>query len=197
MRSSRFIPICVIAGFLVVPAASLAGATEKKSPPAGPALEKRIETLERRVRKLESGNVTEKDLVGRYAATIFAVDLTADPRVQTETAVGTFTLNADRTATFSGEGAHCFLGHASTWFVGCDPGQTGSFSGTGTWALQPDGSLAIWDMDGNDVINDPNFIGAGGRVIISGGTVDLSGEPTPEIYSLTMILIRLPKRPLP
>jgi hypothetical protein len=52
-------------------------------------------------------------------------------------------------------------------------------------------------MDGNDVINDPNFIGAGGRVIISGGTVDLSGEPTPEIYSLTMILIRLPKRPLP
>jgi len=155
-----------------------------------------VAALEAKVAKLESGQFEEADLVGTYAATIFALDLQGNPTVQTETAVGTLTLNADHTASFSGNGAHCKLEQAGAWFVACDPSETGPSSGTGTWSIV-DGSLVVQDEGGNDVINDPNFIGAGARVIISGGTLDLTGQPTPEIYSLIMILIRLPNPPTP
>jgi hypothetical protein len=156
--------------------------------------------LEARVDKLETGAVVAADLVGTYAATIFALDLQGDPaaRVQTETAVGTITLHDDptRTVTVTGNGAHCALLQSSgAWGVACDPNETGAFSASAFWSIDQGGSLVIQDGAGNDFINDPNFIGAGGRVIISGGTGDSTGQPTPEIYSLIMILIKLPPTP--
>lgn len=192
MKTIRPAALCLLVGSLF---AQLPVHAQRPTP--NPTLEARVAALETKVAKMESGQVQEADLVGTYAATIFALDLQGNPTVQTETAVGTFTLNADHTASFSGKGAHCRLEQAASWFVACDPSQTGSFSGTGTWSIAADGSLVIQDQGGNDVIDDPNFIGAGGRVIIAGGTADLTGQPTPEIYSLIMILIRLPNAPTP
>ena len=68
----------------------------------------------------------------------------------------------------------------------CDPPESGP--GTGTWTIDQDGSLVLQNENGEDIINDSNFIGAGGRVVISGGTVSSASE----IYSNIMIAIRLP-----
>lgn len=163
------------------------------------SLAARVATLEASVEKLESGRVVERDLFGKYAAVSFAVDLQASPKVQTETAVGTFTLYSNHTAEVTGDFAHCFLSQpGGAWAVACDPNETGTGSATGVWFIDQDGSLVIEDpVTGEGFINDPNFVGAGGRMIISGGTLDLSGNPTPEIYSLIMILTKLPATPPP
>ncbi|MGH9254574.1 MAG: hypothetical protein ACRD3C_08390 [Vicinamibacterales bacterium] len=187
MNRARVGLLCLLVAFVFAPL------------PAGAqnGVSARLDALEARVRKLESGQVQENDLVGSYAGVAFALDLTGTPKVQTETGVGTFTLNADHTASFTGRGAHCLLEQVATWSVACDPSHTGSFSGTGTWSIDANGSLVIQDSNGDDLIHHPNLIGAGGRVIISGGTADLTGQPTPEIYSIIQILIRLPNPPTP
>ena len=154
-----------------------------------------IADLQARVAKLESGQVEE--LVGAYAVTHFGLDMVGTPgtpHVVSETLNGTVTLYADRTASMTVDSAHCGLSRTTAWFASCNPATTGTFSVNGTWALQSDGSLGVWDLDGNDLINDPNFIGAGGRIIISGGTFDATSIPNqiPEVFSQIMILIRLP-----
>ena len=189
VKSIRVACLWLAVGSVVVAAPAYA----QGRPAAPPSVSARMDALEARVAKLESGAVVEADIVGSYAATIFAMDLQSQPKVQTETATGTFTLAADHTVSFTGSGAHCALEQTATWFVGCDPGETGDFTGTGTWAIGGDGSLQILHSSGDPMINDPNFIGAGGRVIISGGT----GASATEIYSLIMILVKLPPAPLP
>ena len=149
--------------------------------------------LDGRVDKLESGEVTADDRVGTYRVLVFATDLTGNPAtVQTETGSATFTLEAGGAASFSGMGQHCRLLQASPWFVECDDPEGGS--GTGTWFVDSEGSLRLLDSGGRDLIGDENFIGAGGRVIIAGGTLDATEIPnrTPEVYSNIMIAIRLP-----
>jgi hypothetical protein len=187
MNRTRVGLLCLLVAFVFPP------------PPAGAqtGVSERLRALEGRVGKLESGQVQESDLVGSYAGVAFALDLTGTPKVQTETGVGTLALRADHTASFTGSGAHCRLQQSATWSVACDPSHTGSFSGTGTWSIDANGSLVIQDANGDDVIHKPNFIGAGGRVIISGGTADLTGRPTPEIYSIIQSLNRLPNPPTP
>jgi hypothetical protein len=191
--------ICVASLCLVVAFVAFPRFAHAQGPTS--SLAARIAALEARVAKLESGAVVEADLVGTYGATIFALDLQNVPHVQTETAVGTITLNADHTASFAGTGAHCKLAMPAAWTLSCDPSETGPGSGEATWKIEGDGStswLVVQNEDGDDVINDPNFIGAGGRMIISGGTGAFPSSAAPvETYSLIMILIKLPATPLP
>lgn len=180
MNKIRVTSICFVAA-LALP--SLPARAEGP----GSSLAARMAALEARVAKLESGQVEAADLVGTYAVNVFAVDLLGNPaRVRNETSSFTVTLNANGTASFAGTGADCTLQQGAPWFVTCN--QEGG-AGTGTWTVK-DGSLEIHDENGEDVINDPNFIGAGGRVIISGGTS--FGETPTEGYSVIMIMIRLP-----
>ena len=187
MSSIRIAALCFIVAFAFVPRPIYA----QGPPGASSSVAARLAALEARVAKLESGQVDEADLVGTYRAHIFAIDLSGNPaKVQTETGGGTITLNADHTASLTGILViHCRLLQASPWFVQCDDPEIAE-AVLGAWSVQ-DGSLLV-QVNGEEALN--GLVGAGGRVIISGGTADDTEMPprTPEVYSNLVIAIRLP-----
>jgi hypothetical protein len=197
MNSTRLARLCLLVTCVFAPLSAQAqgpGASLQARVAALEALVATLQsdhaTLDGRVGKLESGEFDEADLVGTYRAHVFAIDLTGDPaKVQTETSVGTFTLNPDNTASISGMGIHCRLQQSTPWFVECDEPEIAD-AVSGTWSVQ-DGSILV-QVGGEDAFG--GVIGAGGRVIISGGTANLTEIPdrTPEIYSPLLIAIRLP-----
>ena len=187
MKKIRVASLCFVVAFVLAPLPAQA----QNIPARVATLEAAVAALGARVGKLESGQFDMDDLVGTYRMHIFAIDLTGNPaKVQTETAGATLTLRDDGTALLSGSGIHCRLLQGTPWFVECDAPESGE-GVEGTWSLQ-DGSLVL-QVGGQDAIS-PNFIGAGGRVIISGRTLDLTEIPdrTPEVYSEIIIAIRLP-----
>lgn len=146
------------------------------------SLVQRIDALTERVSKLESGQVDAADLVGTYALHIFGIQVLANPaRVAPETFAGTVALNADGTYSIAGTDGECTLQQAVSWAVTCS-GRSGSM--TSTWRVE-DGMLVIVDEDGEH----PSAIGAGGRMMIFGGTADFL--PTGG-FSNIGIAVRLP-----
>ena len=171
-----------------------------------------------RVGKLESGQFDASDLVGTYAAVILQLGLSTHTvsgvTVQHQTASGTFTLTGDSTdctdpeattpcysAVISGSDAFChvfpvFPASSLGWRTICSAPEVFT-NEPAEWRVDSDGSLVV-QVGGEDVINDPNFIGAGGRVIISAGTGGRSGGPgvvplqTGEGHSVFMVLTRMP-----
>jgi hypothetical protein len=171
-----------------------------------------------RVGKLESGQIDASDLVGTYAAVILQLGLATHTvsgvTVQHQTASGTFTLNGNSTpctdaeattpcysAVISGSDAFCqafpvFPASTLGWRTICSAPEVFS-DAHAEWRVDTDGSLVL-QVGGEDVINDPNFIGAGGRVIISAGTGGRSGGPglvplqNGDGHSVFMVLTRMP-----
>lgn len=149
-------------------------------------LVERLAALEARVGKLESGQFTEDELVGTYAAFLFGINMLGSP-LRNQAIVGVET---------------------ATWFVTLDPGGTGSVTGSfgsqqlweGTpWshvASNESGSESLtWEVaSGMLVITFANgedgslAIGAGGRVLIGSGFSGMDGSG----WSVVITAIRLP-----
>jgi hypothetical protein len=133
---------------------------------AGPtitALTNSLAALTARVARLESGQVVDADLVGVYEVQFFGVQLLGNPaRIGMEQFAMRFTLNADHTATVTATGGDCDLLQGTPWAVTCE---SGTESGSATWSVQDD-QLLINFEDGDQAVV---TIGAGGRVLISGG----------------------------
>jgi hypothetical protein len=185
---------------------------------ADTALQGADTALDGRVDKLESGQIDESDLIGTYAAVILQLGLSTHTvsgvTVQHQTASGTFTLSgnptpcADQEATtpcysavISGSDAFCHVfpvppASALGWRTICSQPEVFA-NAPAEWRVDTDGSLVV-QVGGEDVINDPNFIGAGGRVIISAGTGGQNGGPgsvplqNGEGHSVFMVLTRMP-----
>jgi hypothetical protein len=174
--------------------------------------------LDGRVDKLESGQIDESDLIGTYGAVILQLGLATHTvsgvTVQHQTASGTFTLSGNSTpcsdpeattpcysAVISGTDVFCqafpvFPASTLGWRTICSTPEVFT-NEPADWRVDTDGSLVV-QVGGEDVINDPNFIGAGGRVIISAGTGGRNGGPglvplqNGEGHSVFMVLTRMP-----
>ena len=174
--------------------------------------------LDGRVDKLESGEIEASDLVGTYAAIILQLGLSTHTQsgvtVQHETASGIFTLSGNSTpcsdleattpcysAVITGSDAFChvfpvFPASNLGWRTICSTPEVFT-NQPAEWRVDTDGSLVV-QVGGEDVINDPNFIGAGGRVIISAGTGGQNGGPgllplqNGDGHSVFMVLTRMP-----
>ena len=174
--------------------------------------------LDGRVGKLESGQIDASDLVGTYAAVILQLGLSTHTvsgvTVQHETASGVFTLTGNSTpcadplattpcysAVITGTNAFCqvfpvFPANLLGWRTICSTPEVFT-NAPAQWRVDATGSLVV-QVGGEDVINDPNFIGAGGRVIISAGTGGQNGGPGSQPlqngngHSVFMVLTRMP-----
>jgi hypothetical protein len=119
----------------------------------------RLAALEARIAKLESGQVDAADLVGTYTFYVFGTYLSAsDQQISAEMTVGTITLNADGTGsgTFTDSGYALHVGSPvlESWAEGGEDAIT--------WSVV-DGKLVVPGAFTAE-------IGAGGRVLIAGGT---------------------------
>ena len=145
-----------------------------------------ISDLRARVEKLESGAVTEQDLVGRYHFQMLGIELGANPNVAIETAGAYVTLKADRTGSFSFAGdsgqGRCELANEPAWTVACD--LFGAGTEEFTWRVEGD-KFIFSDEDGDHA----SVIGAGGRIIVFGeSTPFMAGRS----WSNLVMAIRLP-----
>lgn len=156
------------------------------------ALQGRVATLESgqaaldaRVAKQESGQFDEADLVGTYAMQILGIEMLGAPaRIGTETSVVTISLNAGGTVGGTFTDGRCTLQQGPSWSVTCDPINP---------EVIPPGVLSWTVTNGTLVISQPgdeNFeatIGAGGRILVAGGTSTVVGS-----WSNIVVMIRLP-----
>jgi hypothetical protein len=185
MNSIRVASLVFVVALLCAPVPARA-----QGPPPGPGanISARVAALEAAVAKLQSGQIDVADLVGTYAGIVLQLELNAPAglaSIENQSAALTFTLNNDFTALISGLDRFCNLTQtaAATWSRAC-PSPESASNVAGNWFVDANGSLVV-QIGGQDVINDPNFIGAGGRVVISAGTAG-SG------HTVFMVLIRMP-----
>jgi hypothetical protein len=140
--------------------------------------------LKARVDKLESGRVVAADLVGTYSIHALGVELLAGSPAQIgeETTMGTVTLNADGTGVGVATDSRWDLRQGAPWslFRTETPYPPNAF----TWTVS-NGKVVF---PGNPDPQSALTIGAGGLVLIGGGT-----GPGPSGWSNIFILIRLPK----
>lgn len=164
-------------------------------PPAGSgqtiaSLTSALTALDARVAKLESGQVEEADLAGSYAVFSLGIEMRGgsfpiQPLIGTETGVGTITLNVDGTGSFTGGVGRFNLNQGIPWTVtNASPA--------------PEGFEFNWDLDNGVFVipgegDDESLVatlGAGGRVLIAGGSTGDEGENLS--WSNILLMVRLP-----
>lgn len=150
------------------------------------ALLSELEALKARVAKLESGEIDAADLAGTYVIHGLGIELHGGFPAQmgSETTVGTVTLHADGTGTGSGKDARYDLRQGFPWSLAYSESP---FSGSFTWSVV-NGTLVVpaEDPEDEDLVL---TIGAGGRVLIAGGTT-----PGGIGWSNLFLLVRLPNQ---
>ena len=194
MNCIRLASLCFVSALVCAPLPTHAqGGPPAESPGAGASLAAQMAALEARVLKLESGRVDAADLVGSYAVHQLGIEMNGSSfpatgvpaRISTEAGVATFTLNANGTISLSGTEGRCTITQV-VWTVACN-----ETSGSGNpvpglaWTVN-NGSLIITE-EGDETAR--VTIGAGGRVLIAGGTS--TGTPN-HSWSNIFIMVRLP-----
>ncbi len=155
-------------------------------PPAGSgetikSLARNLAAVTARVAKLESGQVDASDLVGNYAVYALGIELHGGfpAQIASETSGGTVTLNADGSGSGIVKDARWDLRQGMPWSLTYSESP---FSGSFSWTVA-NGTLVI-PGDEDAALT----IGAGGRLLIGGGTSTNGG------WSNLFMLIRLPNQ---
>jgi hypothetical protein len=161
-------------------------------------LQTSLSALTQQTSKLESGRITEADMVGTYSVGSLGIEMSGfqaasggspaiNPRISTETDEGTLTLNANRTVSGSAATLRCTGVTGFGGLVTCQPPDGGSadpYPGV-TWTVA-NGKLVISEEgdEGAELL-----IGAGGRVLVASGSS--TGSPNRSWANIFM-LVRLP-----
>ena len=194
MNRFRLASICFVT-LVFAPILTFAqGGPPAGTPGADVNLSTRVAALEARVAKLESGQVTESDLVGSYVFQLFGVETQGSaaggvvPRLSTEAGGVIFRFNANKTVSLTSiGGGRCTLTTFAGGIVTCAADEQGSADPAPgvAWSVS-NGKLVVTE-EGDEPME--LLIGAGGRVLIGGGTS--TGEPN-HGWSAIAILSRLP-----
>jgi hypothetical protein len=185
MTVNRF-RMVVLSVFLVLVVASAHFSGQAQNPPGPPpgagqsnqSLYDQVAALTARVSKLE-GNITAADLAGTYAIKSFEHVLYPGfpAKVESSVTVGTATLAADGTGSFTGTDSVYQLIQGQPWSLSPF---SGNVAGSFTWTYA-DGTLTI------SFPGDPDqhlSVGAGGRVLVSADV-----NPPPVVNGVTSLTI--------
>jgi hypothetical protein len=188
--TTRVASLCLLAVLASVPAGA-----QTPTPGGGKAtidfLYNQLLVLQGRVAQLESRTdeqITETDLVGRYAISHLGIEMAENPYISTTASTVVLTLHADRSVTGqlqSGPLDGCTLKFAGSWKVTCEPFAPGQVAPT--WRYE-NGFLIISEPGDEDA---HFLLGADGRMFIGADTSNfLPGHS----WSTIIVGMRLPNQ---